>query len=99
MPFSIEDVVSSSLPRSASGAARSKMRCPTGAIAISVSAVASAMIDGVRRHRLRADRAADDLEHVEIFTNAVTPMKTNGTSETSASATTSAIGFPSRSST
>ena len=75
-----------------SGAARSTIRVPTGAIAKRVSAAERAMTT-VPEGTLWAPMAPRTIwSTVEILTNDVNVMKTNGKSETSASATTSASG-------
>ena len=75
-----------------SGAARSMMRAPKGAMASTVSAAERAMTT-VPEGTLCAPMAPRTIcSTVEIFTKDVSVMKTNGKRETSASATTSASG-------
>ena len=98
MPPRTSVAVSRALPLVKRGSAFVQIFSPTGCIARSVSEAASAMttvFDGT----LCAPIALRTIwSTVEIFTNAVTLMNTNGKSETSASATTRTIGRPSRSS-
>src|SRR6185503_14758480 len=65
---------------------------------MSVSAVASAMTTVFDGTDCAPIALRTIWSTVEIFTNAVTPMKRKGKSDTSASATTSAIGLPRKSS-
>src|SRR5690606_11998614 len=68
------------------------MRLPTGAIAISVSAAASAITTVFEGTPCAPIAPRTMCRTVEIFTKAVTDMKAKGKSETTASATTSASG-------
>ena len=74
------------------GRARAAIRSPTGAIATSVSAAASAMMTLFEGTLCAPIALRTICSTVEIFTKAVTVMNTNGRSDTIASATTRTMG-------